>query len=262
MFDVDGTLILSDRSLGSYEPLPGAIDVLTGLRQRGMPYVLLTNGSAYPPAEQAAKLRRIGLPVDDAQMLTPSNVAADLMSRNGVRRALVLGSDGVGHCLREAGIATLFGRDAGATAVDAVYVGWHPECGMTDIEAACKALWQGAKLYVASNVPFFASKQGRTIGYSFAIVAAIRAITRAPFILTGKPSTHALRYVAGKLGIAPREVAVVGDDPMVEIIMARKAGGAAFAVTTGTTSASEWAAQPDASRPHRILGELRELLAL
>ena len=210
MFDVDGTLILSDRALGSYEPLPGAIETLTELRRRGMPYVLLTNGSAYPPAEQAAKLRRVGLPVNDEQMLTPSNVAADLMSRNGVRRALVLGSDGVGHCLRETGIATLHANDDAATEVDAVYVGWHPKCGMVDIEAACKALWRGAKLYVASNVPFFASKQGRTIGYSFAIVAAIRAITRAPFILTGKPSPHALRYVAGKLGIAPRQVAVDG----------------------------------------------------
>ncbi len=48
---------------------------------------------------------------------------------------------------------------------------------MKDIEAACHAIWGGAKLYVASDVPFFATKQGRTIGYSFAIVGAIRRVT-------------------------------------------------------------------------------------
>jgi HAD superfamily hydrolase (TIGR01450 family) len=262
MFDVDGTLLLSDRSLGAYELLPGAADVLSELRSRGVPFVLLTNGSAYPPARQAAKLRNAGLPVDDAQMITPSNVAADLMRRNGVMRALVLGTEGVGHCLREAGIHTVAVNDPMADDVDAVYVGWHPGCGMADIEAACKAIWHGAKLYVASNVPFFASKQGRTIGYSYAIVAAIRSITRAPMILTGKPSMHALRFVAQRLGIKPREVAVVGDDPLVEIVMGRRGGGAAFAVTTGTTSANEWAAQSKSRRPHAVLNELRELLAL
>ncbi len=50
--------------------------------------------------------------------------------------------------------------------MDAVYVGWHPDCGMKDIEAACHAIWAGAKLYVASDVPFFATRHGRTIGYS------------------------------------------------------------------------------------------------
>src|SRR6185436_2806191 len=94
MFDVDGTLLLSDRSLGAYELLPGAAEVLNELRARGTPFVLLTNGSAYPPARQAAKLRNAGLPVDDEQMITPSNVAADLTRRNGVKRALVLGTEG------------------------------------------------------------------------------------------------------------------------------------------------------------------------
>ena len=37
MFDLDGTLLLSDRSLGGYEVLPGAVEVLTAL-QRARPY--------------------------------------------------------------------------------------------------------------------------------------------------------------------------------------------------------------------------------
>src|SRR5689334_21423998 len=141
MFDVDGTLLLSDRSLGGYEVLPGAIETLSALKERAIPFVLLTNGSAYPPQEQAAKLRKSGLPVDDTQMITPSSVTADLMLRRGIKRVLVLGMRGVGQALLDAGIQTKYTGEPDASDVDAVYVGWHPDCGMKDIEAACNAIW-------------------------------------------------------------------------------------------------------------------------
>jgi len=260
MFDVDGTLLLSDRSLGSYEVLPGAIETLSALRERLIPFVLLTNGSAYPPAEQAAKLRKAGLPVDDGQMITPSSVTAFLLSRRGIRRTLVLGTRGVGHALVEAGIETVYSGEPRASEVEAVYVGWHPDFGMKDIEAACHAIWAGAQLYAASDVPFFATKQGRTIGYSYAIVGAIRRLTKARVIVTGKPSIHAARFIARQLGMPIRDIGVVGDDPLVEIVMAHRAGARAFGVTTGVTGLEAWQGQPERQRPDRILADLRELL--
>ena len=260
MFDLDGTLLLSDRSLGGYEVLPGAVDVLSVLREREIPFVVLTNGSAYPPAEQAARLRGIGLGVADGQMFTPSSVAAELMSRAGIGRALVLGSRGVGHALGEAGVETVFTGEPRASEVGAVYVGWHPECGMKDVEAACQAIWAGAKLYVASDVPFFATKQGRTMGFSYAIVGAIRRMTKAPMILTGKPSLNAMRFVARKLGFPARNVGVVGDDPAVEIIMARRGGAMAFGVTTGVMTREDWARETGKRRPHHVLARISDLL--
>ena len=261
MFDLDGTLLLSDRSLGGYEILPGAIDVLSALRERGVPFVVLTNGSAYPPAEQAAKLRSHGLPIDDDRMLTPSSVTADHMSRQAIRRVLVLGKRGVGQALLDAGIETVYAGEPRASEVQAVYVGWHPDCTMRDIEAACEAIWAGAKFYVASDVPFFATRHGRTMGYSYAIVGAIRRVTRAPVVLTGKPSLHALRYVASRLGVAMCEVGVVGDDPVVEGIMGRRGGAAVFGLATGVTSQEEWVRQPRSRRAHRVLSGVGELLA-
>jgi 4-nitrophenyl phosphatase len=262
MFDVDGTLLLSDRALGGYEVLPGAIEVLSALKQHGVPFVLLTNGSAYPPPEQAAKLRKVGLPIEDAQMITPSSVTADHMFRHGIQRALILGVRGVGHELEKAGITTLYTGEPGASEVDAVYVGWHPDCAMKDIEAACHAVWAGAKLYVASDVPFFATKHGRTIGYSFTISGAIRRLTKARALLTGKPSLHAMRFVAKRLRVPMREVGVVGDDPIVETLMARRGGATALAVTTGMTKREDWLRQPASRRPHRVLTSLLEVLDL
>jgi len=262
MFDLDGTLVLTDRSFSGYQVLPGAIELLSKLRQRGIPFVVLTNGTNYPASVQAPKLRAVGLPIDDDALLTPSSVAADLMPRRGVKRALVLGTPGVAHPLAQAGIETVFTGAEGADQVDAVYIGWHPDCRMTDIESAVKAIWNGAELYVASDVPFFATVGGKMMGYSHAISAAVRRITRAPMILTGKPSLYALRFVAKKLGIAMSRVGVVGDDPLVEMIMARRGGAVGFGVTTGITKDGEWAKQPVARRPHRVLRNLGEILGI
>jgi HAD superfamily hydrolase (TIGR01450 family) len=261
VFDVDGTVLLSDSSLSSYQILPGAVETLTALTERSVPFVLLTNGSAYPPAVQAARLRAAGMPVADSQMITPSSVTAEHMSQRGIRRVLVLGTRGVGHSLVEAGIETTYTGEPRASDVEAVYVGWHPDCGMRDIDAACHAIWAGAKLYTASDVPFFATRQGRTIGYTYAIIGAIRRLTKAPVTLTGKPSLHALRFVARRLGLALKDIGVIGDDPLVESLMARRGGATSFAVTTGTTSLAEWQQQPAARRPHYVLRDLSEVLA-
>jgi 4-nitrophenyl phosphatase len=262
VFDLDGTLVLTDRSLTGYQVLPGAAEILNELQARGVPFVVLTNGTNYPPHEQAPKLRAAGLPISDDVLLTPSSVAADLMPRRGFKRVLVLGTPGVGQPLAQAGIQTVFTNDEDSDQVDAVYIGWHPDCRMKDIEVAVKAIWNGAELYVASDVPFFATAGGKTMGYSYAISAAVRRITRAPMILTGKPSLHALRLVAKRLALPMNKVGVVGDDPLVEMIMARRGGAVGFGVTTGISKARDWARQPSGRRPHRVLRHLSELLAM
>ena len=256
-----GRCCSSDRSLGGYEVLPGAVEVLSQLAAKSIPYLVLTNGSAYPPPEQARRLRDLGLPVADDRMFTPSSVAADVMSRRGVRRTLVLGNRGVGFALEQVGIETVFSGEPRASEVDAVYVGWHPECHMRDIEAACHAIWAGAKLYVASDVPFFATRQGRTMGYSYAIVGAIRRMTKVPMILTGKPSLLAMRFVRVKLGVPVRNVggwwAMI---PPSRSSWRDRGGATAFGVTTGVMRIEDWDRESGNRRPHVVLNDLREVL--
>jgi 4-nitrophenyl phosphatase len=262
MFDLDGTLILSDKSLGGYTLLPGAVELLTELEARGIPFLALTNGSAYPAAQQAPRLRALGLPISDAHLFTPNSVAAKVFKDRGVARVLVLGTQGVADALNGDGIATVFPGEEGAGEADTVYVAWHPECSMPDIHAACDAVLRGASLFTASDVPFFASKGGRAFGYSCAISGAIARVTGKEPEVTGKPSIHAMNFVAARLGVPSSGVVVIGDDPKVEIEMARLGDAIGIGVTTGTASYEEWAACPPERRPHRVidsLGELRDL---
>lgn len=260
VFDLDGTLILSDRALGGYQVLPGAVDLLAELDRRDMPFVALTNGSAYPAAEQAPRLRALGLPIADDRLFTPNSVAAGLFHARGLKRVMVLGTDGVVAALEAEGIATCAPGDTNA---DAVYIAWHPHCTMDHIHAAAAAVLDGAALYSASDVPFFASKSGRAFGYSCAIGGAVARVTGVEPEVTGKPSQAALSFVAARLGVPVDRVAVVGDDPKVETVMARAGGAIGIGVTTGTTSAAEWAAASEAQRAHVVVdgvGDLARLL--
>jgi HAD superfamily hydrolase (TIGR01450 family) len=260
MFDLDGTLILSNRKLGSYQVIPGAVEVLTELERRGIPYLVLTNGSAYPAAKQGPKLREVGLPIVDGHLFTPNSVAGKVLSERGYRNVLVLGTPGVVEALEGHGIRCSLPGTEDAKRADAVYTAWSPECSMADIHAAASRVLDGAPFYTASDVPFFATQEGPAFGYSCAINGAIHRVTGVEPQVTGKPSQLAMDFVAAKLGLPPGEIAVIGDDPRVEIEMAVAGGAIGVGVTSGTTTREQWAAQEPERRPDLVIDNVGALL--
>ena len=270
IFDMDGTLALGDRVNHGLAPLPGAVELLDWVRGRGLPYVVFTNGSNRSPAHFAAVLRDAGLDVPDSQMMTPASSAVVMFTRRGYKRVMVLGGDGLTGPLREAGIEIVPPVEAAAdtrpsqtpAGVDAVFVGWFREFTMSHLEAACQAVWSGAALYSASETPFFAVAGGRALGTSRAISAMIRSITGCRLTVTGKPSLDALRAAAARLGVPPRDLVVVGDDPLLEVPMAHRGHALAVAVQTGLAGPDAYDRLPPAKRPHLHLRGIDELLAL
>jgi HAD superfamily hydrolase (TIGR01450 family) len=260
MFDLDGTLILSDRKLGGYTAIPGAAEVLQELERRGVPFLALTNGSAYAASVQGPKLRGVGLPIRDERLFTPNSVAAKVFADNGYDCVLVLGTPGVVEALEGHGIACCRPGDDAAKSADAVYTAWHPDCDMDDIHAAAGRVMDGAPFYTASDVPFFATKDGPAFGYSCAINGAVARVTGIEPQVTGKPSQLAMDFVADELGLAPGDIAVIGDDPKVETEMARGGGAIGVGVTSGTTSADKWADQPHERAPDFVIPSVAELL--
>ena len=260
IFDMDGTLALGDRANHGLTPLPGAVEMLTWVRERGLPYLVFTNGTNRSPAHFAQVLRGSGLDVPDDQMMTPASSAVVMFTRRGYKRVMVLGGDGLAGPLRAAGIEVV--PPVEAAGVDAVLVGWFREFTMSHLEAACEAVWSGAALYSASETPFFAAAGGRALGTSRAISAMIRSITGCRLTVTGKPSLDALRAAAARLGVPARDLVVVGDDPLLEVPMAHRGHALAVAVQTGLAGPDAYDRLPPAKRPHLHLRGVSELLAL
>ena len=260
MFDLDGTLILSDRSLGGYTAIPGAAVTLGELDARGIPWIAMTNGSAYPASVQAPKLRAVGLPVPDERLFTPNSVAAKAMLERGYKSVLVLGMQGVIDALEQEGVPCVGPDDDAAHEADAVYAAWHPDCTMPHIHIACERVLEGAAFLTASDIPYFASKDGRAFGYSCAINGAVSRITGVEPEPCGKPSPLALAMIAEQLGIAEQDVGVVGDDAKAEMEMARAGGAIGIAVTSGAINREQWGAQPPERAPHLVIDSVADLL--
>ena len=259
VLDIDGTLVLGDRNNAGLKALPGAVNFVQHLLARKIPFVSFTNGTVRPPQDYVPKLADVGIPVPPEGILTPTSVAAEYLARKGVRRVMALGGEGVSEPLVRAGLEVVRPPQHD---VQAIFVGWFRDFSMADIEAACQAIWGGAKLYSASLAPFFAGSEGRVLGTSCAIVGAIRQITGTRAKLLGKPAREALVVASRRLGIEPENLAVVGDDPDLEIAMAHRGKALAVGVMTGVGRREDFAAVPREIRAHLVVRDMRELLEL
>jgi NagD protein len=257
LFDIDGTLALMDKATGTYAALPGAAAAMAAFRARGLPVAAYTNGTFFPPAHYYPRLAEAGLALAPGHILTPAAVAARHLARAGVGRVLVLGAEGTQVPLREAGIETVAPGAPGP--VEAVLIGWMQDFGVADLEAAAQAVWGGAPLYATSVAPWFASARGRLLGVSGAVAAAIHNATGVRARVFGKPEPDGIAIAAEILGVAPSEIAVIGDDATLEIAMARRVGALAIGVTTGACDAAAFAAAPQDLRAHLVLPTLEAL---
>lgn len=260
IFDMDGTIALGDSKSGGHRALPHAIAVLDAIKASGVPYVVFTNGTAKPPAAYANSLRNAGFPVENRQMLTPSSSAAIWLTKVGMTKVRVLGNAGCAAPLIDAGLDVV-GPSEEADGVAAVYTGWFREFDFNALEAGCHSLWNGAKLVTASNVPFFATENGRAIGASYPINAMLTSMTgKRPRIL-GKPSRVAFETALAVMGLprsAAKNIVVVGDDPALEMRMANGVGALSVGLATGIMPSD--VALPEKDRPSVLLRDLQPLL--
>ena len=260
VFDMDGTLVLGDQRNHGLQPLPGALEITKWLGECGTPFTLFTNGTTRTPQHYAETLRRLGFPVADDAVMTPASSAVDLFVRRGFKRVLVLGGDGIATPLREAGIEVV--APVGKPEADAVLIGWFREFTMDALEAASHAVWGGAQVFSSSQVLFFATADGKALGTSRAISAMIRDVTGCRINIIGKPSLAALSSAGRRLGVPLKDLAVVGDDPDLEVPMAHRGRSLAIAVNSGLGADDAFAHLPEKRWPHLTVRGVDELLRL
>lgn len=260
VFDMDGTLVLGDQRNHGLKPLPGAIELTRLLTGCGIPFVVFTNGTARTPQHYADSLRTAGFDLPDNRMMTPVSSCVDLFRRRGYKRVVALGGDGVKRPLQDAGIELV--SPTGKPQADAVLAGWYPECTLAELESACHAVWGGARMYSASQTRFFATAAGKALAPSRIMSAMIKDMTGCRVMTVGKPSLDALRCAGWRLGVRLKDLAVIGDDPEMEVPMAHRGGSLAIAVSSGLGTMDAFAHLPEKRRPHLNLRGVDELLGL
>jgi NagD protein len=257
VLDLDGTLI--QRTRAGHEPIAGARELLAAIRGSGRPFVIFTNASHVAPSVLAAELRDGRLDVRDEEVLTPVCCAISLLRRSDPDAGVLAFCTPATHeRLTGAGIRLVDAADR----FDVVFVAHPVDVDFPALEHAARAITKGAKLLTASYVAAYSGADGPIFSRGAMMTAALAKVTGARPTIVGKPSRAAVREVVGRLGLASRELAVIGDDVALDIALGNLGGSHTVLVQTGISGAKPLGRLPAVQRPAESVASIGELLSL
>ena len=227
VLDLDGVLWLGD------QPIYGAADAVARLRSTGQRVVFLTNNSSLTVGDYLAKLRGMGVPADEADVITSAQAAASMMMPSST--ALVCAGKGVDEALQRRGVRTVRSGRA-----DAVVVGWHREFDYDRLTAAYRAVAAGARLIGTNDDATYPMPTGMVPGGG-SILAAVSYATGKPAEVAGKPFKAMVALVRERVG---RVDVVVGDRPTTDGALARNLEARFILVLSGVTSQGDLPVEP------------------
>jgi 4-nitrophenyl phosphatase len=227
VLDLDGVLWLGD------QPIYGAADAVARLRANSQRVVFLTNNSSLTVGDYVAKLRAMGVPAEEADVITSAQAAASMMAPSST--ALVCAGKGVDEALQRRGVRTVRSGRA-----DAVVVGWHREFDYDRLTAAYRSVASGARLIGTNDDATYPMPTGSVPGGG-AILAAVSYACGKPAEVAGKPFKAMVGLVKERVG---RVDVVVGDRASTDGALARNLGARFILVLSGVTSQADLPVDP------------------
>ncbi|NLL95341.1 MAG: HAD-IIA family hydrolase [Thermoplasmatales archaeon] len=242
---MDGTVYRGD------EPIPGAAGFVAALADGGIPYVFLTNNSSRGVGHYLRKLRGMGISAAKENVLTSATATFRYLdSHEKGSRVMLLGTPEFEAEAREAGI------DAVDTDPDVVLLSFDRTITYAKINAAYRALRAGARFVATHPDDLCPAEDGYDIDVG-PFIRMLESMTGAKATVVGKPNPLMLEMAAGAMGVAPRDVVMVGDRLYTDIRMAAEAGNESFLVLTG--EATEGDAAVSEWKPTHVVGSVADI---
>lgn len=249
ILDLDGVVYLID------QPIPGAVEAITALRER-VAVAYATNNASRRADEVAGLLAGMGIPVAVDEVLTSAQAAAAALAQRhpAGSRVLVIGTEALRMEVRDVGLVPV---DVGEPAPRAVVQGYGPGVGWPELAEACVAIRGGADWVATNPDTTLPSPRGPLPGNG-ALVAAVRtALGRGPDLVVGKPEPVLFTTAAQRAGAA--RPLIVGDRLDTDIEGAVRAGMDSLLVLTGITGPRMLLAAPPGRRPTYVAADLSGL---
>ena len=184
------------------EAVPGAAGFLAGLEAAGIPFLFVTNRANRTPEDVRDLLAGMGIVCRAEQVLTSAQAAPR---------------------------------------PDAVVVGLDRGITYGKLETATRHILGGAR-FVATNRDRLVNSDGGLSPGNGAIVAALAEATGVEPIVVGKPQPTIMEAAIERLGLAPKGLVMVGDNPETDIAAAKNAGLRSALILTGITARAAAAA--------------------
>ena len=237
LIDLDGVLYIEE------EPIAGAAEAVRRLRERGLPLRFVTNTTAHSRDRTLHKLARLGLEVDDRELITPAALAVRHCRERGYHRVALIMNEEVKRDFKELQETT--GR------ADAVIIGdLGSAFGYDVLNHAFRQVMDGAELIALQKNRYWMRADGLSLDVG-PFVAAIEFAAGRDAYVVGKPAKGFFEQVLASVGVDASAAAMIGDDIESDIDGALRAGLDAIlsyapASTTKTACANP-ASNPPAS---------------
>jgi phosphoglycolate/pyridoxal phosphate phosphatase family enzyme len=225
LFDLDGTMYLGECLV------PGAAELIAGLRAAGRRVAFLSNKPLETRADYARKLTRLGIPAEADDVINSSLVLArHLRGLDPGAPVFVIGEAPMLAEMRAHGFEV---RDDAR--VRWVVIAFDRTFTYAKLDTALQAVKGGARL-IATNPDRTCPVEGGEIPDCAGMIAAVEAVTdRRVELIVGKPSPIILDVALAALGVPAAESVIVGDRIETDIMMGKRRGLATVLVLSGVT---------------------------
>jgi HAD superfamily hydrolase (TIGR01458 family) len=226
---VDGLLLDMDGVLAqSFAPLPGAIETLAWIRDRGIAFQIVTNTTTHTRAELAATLRDGGFDLEAGDIVTAVTGTATYLREHHPNARVLLLSDGDAREDLEG--VTLAG--AGEPADVVVLGGASDDFTYANLNRIFRLVMDGATLIGMHRNLYWRTADGLELDGGV-YLAGLEAATGVTATVCGKPSPAFFESALALLGLPADRVAMVGDDIVNDVLGAQACGLTGVLVRTG-----------------------------
>ena len=249
LFDLDGTVYVGERLV------PGAAELIAGLRAAGRRAAFLSNKPLETRADYARKLTRLGIPAGADDVINSSLVLARHL--RGLDRGAPVFVIGEAPMLAEMRAHGFEVRDDAR--VRWVVIAFDRTFTYAKLDTALQAVKGGARL-IATNPDRTCPVEGGEIPDCAGMIAAVEAVTdRRVEVIVGKPSPIILEVALAALGVPASESVIVGDRIETDIMMGKRGGLATVLVLSGVTRPDD--PRIDTLAPDHVVRSVADLLS-
>ena len=246
LLDMDGVLVHEGVAL------PGAEEFIQRLREKALPFLVLTNNSIYTRRDLAARLSRAGLEVPEGQIWTSAVATAQFLSDQVPgASAYVIGEAGLTTALHSVGYTLT------DTKPDFVVLGETRTYSFQNITVAIRLIERGAR-FIATNPDVTGPSPEGPLPATGSVAALITEATGKNPYFVGKPNPIMIRSALNRIEAHSETTAMVGDRMDTDIVAGMEAGLTTYLVLTGSTQKGEIA--QFAYRPSHIFDSIADLI--
>jgi 4-nitrophenyl phosphatase len=257
LIDLDGTLY-KEQADGAHV-LPGAVELIKRLRDRGQRFACLTNSGA-SPVQLSQRLAGFGAAVEEERIWSCSAAACQyVLQRFGSSRrprVLNLASEGT-HALLEGRADWVNSADE---ACDAVMV-----AAPINVRASPDRQWvalqllrRGATLVGQCADRVFPSHRGLEFGAG-ALTEMLAYAANVRPVYCGKPERVFFEFICARLGVKPGQCVLVGDNLDSDVAGAKAVGMDSILVLGGVSTRQDVARLDPPCRPEFTIDSLLDL---